>query len=182
MDDNKATGIGEPPESEPDNLEMNLLTPQNAVFAKTAGGFLSLSHGGKNYDRVAVYRTFPFTEPAKFISIREFDQKANEIGLIEDLNDFPSDTKTMLEAQLSMRYFTPKITRILNVKEEYGYSYFDVMTDKGACRFTIRSHEGGVTRLSESRLLIRDIDGNRFEIPDVKKLSAQELRKIDIYI
>jgi hypothetical protein len=41
----------------------------------------------------------------------------------------------MLREQLELRYFNPKITRIKHVREEYGYAYWDVGTDRGDCRF-----------------------------------------------
>ena len=47
----------------------------------------------------------------------------------------------MLKEQLDLRYFTPEITRIFDIKTEYGYGYFHVMTTYGECRFTI--HNGG---------------------------------------
>ena len=165
-----------------DNLEVNILTPQNVSFRATAGGFLACETSGREYERVAVYRAFPFTDPDRYISIREFDQKAAEIGLIKDLNEFDAETADLLRYQINIRYFTPKITKIVNIKDEYGYAYFDVETDKGNCRFTIHMHGGSVTRLSETRLIIKDIDGNRFEIEDLRKLSIKEAKKIDVYI
>ena len=69
-------------------LEMRFLNRDNAVFARTAGGFVSLKTKEKEYDRVGVYLTFPLTNPEEFISIREADEKAKEIGLVEKLSDF----------------------------------------------------------------------------------------------
>ena len=57
-------------------LEMRFLNRDNAVFARTAGGFVSLKTKEKEYDRVGVYLTFPLTNPEEFISIREADEKA----------------------------------------------------------------------------------------------------------
>ena len=57
-------------------LEMRFLTKDNAVFARTEGGFVSLKYGDKEYKRVGVYLTFPLTNPEEFISIREADEKA----------------------------------------------------------------------------------------------------------
>ena len=88
----------------------------------------------------------------------------------------------MLEEQLNLRYFTPIITKVINIKDEYGYAYFDVVTDRGACRFTINVGGHAVVHLSETRILISDIDENRFEIPDVTKLSARELKLLDLFL
>jgi hypothetical protein len=39
-----------------------------------------------------------------------------------------------------------------------------------------------VVHLSETRILISDVDENRFEIPDVMKLSAGERKKLDLFL
>ena len=41
---------------------------------------------------------------------------------------------------------------------------------------------GSVYAIGEGRYLVNDIDGNRFEIPDVKQLTAKELRELDLFI
>ena len=56
-------------------LEMRLINSGNAVFTRTAGGFLALKYKDKEYDRVGVYLTFPLTNPEEYISIREADEK-----------------------------------------------------------------------------------------------------------
>lgn len=172
----------EPEIEEEGSLEITRLTPENAVFNLEPGGFMSMKLGEEYYSRVAFFRAFPFSDPGKYISVREFEQKAKEIGMIVDINDFGGDIKENICKQINIRYFTPQILQIYNVKDEYGYAYFDVNTDKGPCKFTISIRDGGVIRLGETRLLINDIDGNRFEIKDFTKLSIKEQRKIDLYI
>jgi hypothetical protein len=163
-------------------LRINMLTPENAKFTRTAGGFVSLETGGEKYPRVQVVRMFPFTDPGHFISIRTTEERSKEIGIIEDMSSLDADTRKMLEEQLNLRYFTPVITKIINVKDEYGYAYFDVMTDRGECRFTIHMGGSDVVHLTETRIIISDLDENRFEIPDVTKLSATERKKIDLFL
>jgi len=164
-------------------LRLRYLNSSNAVFERTEGGFVSLRIGDEFYPRVQVYQSFPFTDPYCYISIREPDEKAKEIGIIKDLRtDVSKETRQMLEEQLRLRYFTPIIKKINNIKDEYGFAYFDVLTDHGACRFTIHMGGNSVVHLSDTRLLITDLDGNRFEIPDVTKLTAAELKKLDLFL
>jgi len=164
-------------------LRLRYLNSSNAVFERTEGGFVSLRMGDEFYPRVQVYQSFPFTDPYCYISIREPDEKAKEIGIIKDLRtDVSKETRQMLEEQLRLRYFTPIIKKINNIKDEYGFAYFDVLTDHGACRFTIHMGGNSVVHLSDTRLLITDLDGNRFEIPDVTKLTAAELKKLDLFL
>lgn len=161
---------------------LRYLTKDNAVFARTEGGFVSLEFDGKKWDRVQVIRLFPFTEPDQFISIRTVEERSKEIGVIEDMKKVSRETRKMLEEQLNLHYFTPVIQKVLDIKDEYGYAYFYVMTDRGECRFTINMGGNAVVRLTDTRLLITDLDENRFEIPDVLQLSQKEQRKLDLFL
>ena len=169
-------------------LEMRFLNGENAVFSRTAGGFLALKTTGmgeklsKEYARVCVYLTFPLTNPEEFISIREADEKAKEIGIIEKLSQLPEEQQEMLREQIKLRYFMPVITKVLDVKDEYGYAYWNVVTTFGACRFTTQMSGDAVIHLSDSRLLVTDIDGNRYEIPDFYQLGVMERKKLDLFI
>lgn len=174
-------------EQSKDLLELRYIDSTNAVFARTEGGFASLDYTDKegkvqHYDRVGVYRTFPMSNPDIFISIRDADEKAREIAVVKDLKDISEEQAAILREQLDLRYFIPKIEKIIDIKSEHGYAYFDVVTDFGQCRFTIHMSGGGVVHLSDVRIMITDIDGNRFEIIDVTKLSAGELKKLDLFL
>ena len=168
-------------------LRLRYINKDNAVFARTAGGFVSLdlneSIAPEHYDRIRVVRSFPFTDRDKYISIRTIDEKSKEIGMIKDLStDVTPETRQMLEEQMDIRYFTPVIKKINSIKAEYGHAYFDVETDQGPCKFVIYMNSSSVVNLSDVRLLISDLDGNRFEIPDYTKLSARELKMLDLFL
>ena len=165
-----------------DLLELRYLTKENAKFERTPGGFVKLTYKDKTYDRVGVYRTFPVTMPEEFISIREADEKAREIGVIEKLSALDPEQAKMLKEQLDLRYFTPEITKIFDIKTEYGYGYFHVMTTYGECRFTIHNGGSSVISLTDTRIVINDLDGNRFEVPDITKLTTNERKKLDLFI
>ena len=127
-------------------------------------------------------RLFPFSDENRFISIREYGNGDREIGIIEDLAELSAETREILEKQLELRYFTPIIKKIYSIKDEYGYAYFHVLTDKGECRFSINMGSNAVTKLSDSRLLINDVDENRFEIRDVEQLTQKEKRMLDLFL
>ena len=165
-----------------DLLELRYLTKENAKFERTPGGFVKLTYKDVTYDRIGVYRTFPVTMPEEFISIREANEKAREIGVVEKLSALDTETAKMLKEQLDLRYFTPEITKIYDIKTEYGYGYFHVMTTYGECRFTIHNGGSSVTSLTDTRVVITDLDGNRFEVPDIMKLTVAERKKLDLFI
>ena len=187
------------PDTEPDILQqekkaveeliaIRTITAENTAFFRTEGGFVRMEYTNpdgevRTYPRISVHRCFPFSDPTHFISIREPEADGREIGLVEDLNALPAEMRAMLEEQMALRYFTPKIQKVHSVKEEYGYAYWDVTTDRGACRFTVRMAGGGnVYAIGPNRYLVNDIDGNRCEIPALYKLSAKEIKMLDLFI
>ena len=151
-------------------------------FAETEGGFVSFDYDGVHYDRIKVVRLFPFSDADRFISIREYGNGDREIGIIEDLSEMTEETQKILRHQLDLCYFTPVIEKIYNIKDEYGYAYFHVLTDRGECKFTINMGSNAVSKLSDTRLIIMDVDENRFEIRDVEALSQKERRMLDMFL
>lgn len=163
-------------------LRLRYLTPKNAVFTRTEGGFVSLKVENEVYDRVHVVRMFPFSKPDQYYSIRTTEETSKEIGVIRDRKSFSAEVWEMLDEQLNLRYFTPIIKKIYQVKDEYGYAYFDAETDKGRVKFVIHMGGNAVVHLSDTRVLISDIDENRFEIPDLSKLTVNEQKKLDLFL
>ena len=163
-------------------LKLRFIDAGNAQFKRTEGGFVALDFDGKSYNRIGVYLTFPLSDPEEFISIREADEKAKEIGVIKKLEDIPPEQAEMIREQIRLRYFMPVITKVIDVKDEYGYAYWNVITSFGACRFTTGMGGDSVVTLSDARILITDIDGNRYEIADFNMLSPGEKKKLDIFI
>lgn len=163
-------------------LRIRYLNKDNAKFERTGTGFLSLKVGEEVYDRVQVVRMFPFMHKDELLSIRTCDERSKEIGIIEKYSDVTKETEEMLKEQLTIRYFTPVITKVINIKDEFGYAYWNVETDHGPCKFTIQMGGNAVVHLSDTRILIMDIDENRFEIPDIMALTNKERRKLDLFL
>ncbi len=165
-----------------DVTAVNYITAENATFERTGGGFVSVKFGDEFYPRAEFCRAFPFSAPNVYISVREPNERHREIGIIEDLNSMPEDIRLMITEQINLRYFTPKITKFISIKDANGITEFDCLTDKGRICFAMRGGSDAVIRLSDTRLIFTDVDGNRFELADVTKLSIKEQKKIDLYI
>lgn len=163
-------------------LRVRYLNDENAVFERTGTGFLSLRIGDEFYPRVVVVRMFPFSDKDEFISVRTAEERSREIGIVEKMSQVSRETAEMLEEQLTLRYFTPVIEKILKIKEEYGFAYWNVVTNHGACNFTTRMGGSSVIHLSDVRILVMDIDENRFEIPDINRLTPAERKRLDLFL
>lgn len=158
------------------------LDPASLRFSWSEGGFLSLvlnpgEAEEKSYGRVHLHRCYPFTEPSRYISVRDKDNK--EIGMILDLGRFPAPVRALLDRELERRYFLPRIVRIDAVREEFGYSYWQVLTSAGPRSFAVRSGQGNVYGLSEAQVMVVDVDGNRYRIEDYSALDAKSLKMVE---
>lgn len=161
-----------------DYVEIKYLSPAEATFQATPGGFVRLSLAtGEEYPRINVHRAFPLTLKDRYISVR--DMEGNEIGMIENLHDFPQEVVQLIEGELERRYFTPVIKRIESIKEEFGYAYWSVDTDVGQRRFTVRDMHANVIPLSAERVFVVDVDGNRYDIPDYTALDPKSRKLLE---
>lgn len=147
-------------------------------FERAEGGFLRLTIGeSEQYERVDLSRAFPLSDTNNYISVR--DPEGREIGMIESLDQFPDSTKHLLVEELDRRYFTPAIKKIRSIEEEFGYSYWDVETDAGQRRFTVRRGHNSLVQIGDSRVLVIDVDGNRFEMENYMSLDPRYSRLIE---
>lgn len=164
-------------------FSIEFLTPENTTLERTEGGLLRAVINGEEHKRVRPVRCFPFTNHNEYISLREGNgNESHELGMLRNIDSLGEDAAAMIKEQLDIMYFMPVIQHIDDIREEYGYSYWTVRTDRGAARFTVPMGGNSIQRLSDTRMIIKDLDGNRFEIPDSSVLSAAELKKLDLYL
>lgn len=169
------------------------LTPDNARFFRSDGGLISLelSHNDEEkenelFERVVVIRSFPVSDPDEYISIREPSTKRRgngaEIGMIRRMSDFDEQTAALLREELDRRYFTPEIKKIYSMKEKFGYSYCDALTSAGKITFVLNNPYSNFRKLENGSILISDMDGNCFIIPNPDALDKNSYKKIEIYL
>ena len=160
--------------------DLALLEPGKLTFSRTPGGVLSLKIGRKLYPRVHAYRSFPLSREDSFISIR--DTEDNEIGLLPSIAELDEDMAELLSEELGSRYFTPQIRSIVSLKEEFGYVYWEVDTDAGRSRFTARVGHNAAIQVGDTRVIIVDVDGNRFELVDYTTLDPKHQRIVELLL
>ncbi|RYG64527.1 DUF1854 domain-containing protein [bacterium] len=120
--------------------------------------------------RLDVLRAFPISHADENIVLR--DGGGKEIGILQDLKSLDSATRALLETALANRYFLPRITRIDSIFERFGSAVWEVDTDRGPTTITTKALHEAIYEVSPTRFLLRDIEENRFEIPDVNALDA----------
>jgi len=119
---------------------------------------------------------FPATRPHEFISLRTWnaDGKEQELGLIRDLNDWPAESQALVRQALERRSLQRRIEAIDSITLEYGYLEFQVRTEQGPARFTMRWTPSQAQDFGARGKVIVDLEDNRYLVPDVEALPKKE--------
>lgn len=113
----------------------------------------------------------PLTRPSKFLAL--LDNKGEEITTINDPEELDEASLAAVQQELHRRYLTATVHKITHAKSEFGAGYWHVVTDRGERDFVTQSLQENAQWLSPVHLLLVDVDGNRFEIPDVSALDER---------
>lgn len=143
-------------------------------------GSLDMKYGARLYKRVRVVLARPLYGKDGFASV--LSEKGDELGMIDQLSAMPTASQQALEYAKKRHYLIPRITKIRSLASQFGAVYWNTDTDRGPREFVIRGISEHVRWLDDKRLLITDVDGNRFEIKDLEILDRKSKALIDIVI
>ena len=131
---------------------------------------------GEKFTELELHRMFPITGLTKYIAL--LDKDGNEIAVIRNIDDLMPKSKKVVQNCLTEYYMIPRITRFIKMSEKFKIWMWTAETDKGICTFEIRNHITAIKPLYDGRVLIKDANDNRYEIPDVNKLDKKSLSMI----
>ncbi len=147
--------------------ELTLLDPDRTRIYRDEFTDLILDYEGEQQP-VTAHRAFPLTATGQFIVLKSVE--GVEIGAIRDIARLNKDSRNILEADLERSYFAPVILQINHLEENFHIPKWDVETDHGHRIFEVRSRRRDIRIMSDARILLKDADGNRYEIPDYRML------------
>ena len=131
----------------------------------------------RSYPRIKIVRAAPLSYTDRYISI--LDDKDVEICMIDDLSEVDADTRALIEEELEKRYLTSIVKEVISIRAEYGTSYWEVETDRGNRDFVVQNVSENAQWPGARRLLLIDVDGNRFEIPDLDTLDDRSRKLVE---
>jgi len=157
--------------TDPESFELRILDPKRVRIFRVAGVPRLTIREDRSWRKVAVARAFPLSDPDHYLGFLDGDGK--DIGLLHDPGQLDPESRQIVEEELEKRYFVPIVERVLTIKEEFGTIYWTVETDRGQKEIIVRNLRDNLQELSASRVIITDVDGNRFEFADVSKLDGK---------
>ena len=155
-----------------ETVEERFLDPAGLRFVRAPDGSLRLIiEGERCLLRAKPARAFPISDADHYIGIS--DAAGADIGVIRDPSGLDPDSRAELERELVKRYFCPVILRVLSVRSEFGVLSFNVETDRGPREFVVRDPRENILELGGGRILLVDPEGNRFEVPDLRRMDSR---------
>ncbi|MCW3099512.1 MAG: hypothetical protein JWL77_5130 [Chthonomonadaceae bacterium] len=156
---------------DPASFELRILqAKQMRVFRQAGVARLTLEND-RSWTKVAVARAFPLSDPDHYLGF--LDGAGKDIGMLHDPALLDPASRQVVDEELAKRYFVPVIERVFSVKEEFGTVYWKVETDRGEKEIIVRNLRDNIQELSATRVIITDIDGNRFEFADLTKMDTK---------
>ena len=126
-------------------------------------------------------RLFPFSDPNMYITL--LDDKEKEVGFVRDLTEIDDDSRKVLEDCFAEYYMIPRITKLVESVDKFGSLNWVVDTDRGRATFQIRNRHSDIKQMGKSgRVIIRDANDNRYEIPDYTALDAHSKHLLFSYL
>ena len=135
---------------------------------------------GRKFENLEPRRLFPLSGLKKYITL--LDEEGVEQAIIRDMDTLPKKDREIIENCLTEFYLIPKITCINSCVEKYGVLTIDVETERGHAMIEIRNVLHGLKLLYGTRVLIRDTNDNRYEIPDLRELDKRSRMQIDAFL
>jgi len=130
------------------------------VLERRADGSLWAVRDGEER-AVWVRRCFPWSEPVRFLSLRDHDEE--EFALVRDPADLDPASREALETALAVAGFVFEVTRVLEIDEEVEIRQWRVETRQGPRVFQTRLDDWPRS-LPHGGLLIRDLTGDLYHL------------------
>src|SRR5213593_518053 len=158
-------------------METTLVGRQDRTGTPTGSGDLRLERRadgrvwairGTAERAVWVRRSFPWSEPGRFLSLR--DDEEEEFALVGDPADLDPASRLVLESALVDAGFVFEVTRVIAIDEEVEIRHWRVETRQGNRSFQTRLDDWP-RLLPHGGLLVRDVAGDLYLLADHKALA-----------
>ena len=146
-----------------------------AKIVRTGDTLVELQlYSGEIYSDLEPRYLFPLSGNKKYITL--LDSRLKEQAIIRDLSHLDPQSRAALESCLAEYYIIPKILGVVDVSDKFGVHTWTCRTDRGLRKFRIKDRHVSIKLLYDGRVLVRDVNDNRYEIEDINKLDKKSQR------
>ncbi|MGI9627768.1 MAG: DUF1854 domain-containing protein [Longimicrobiales bacterium] len=122
---------------------------------------------GDNEEMVKVQRCFPWSDPGRFVSLR--DEEDVEFAYVSDVAALDPDSRKALEGAMAEAGFLLEVTAVHEVAEEIEIRSWSVSTAQGERTFQTRLDDWPL-QTPNGGILIRDVSGDLYHVPSINGL------------
>lgn len=133
---------------------------------------------GSEPQAVRIVWARPLSERGGAVSVMQAGKK-REVAFLPTLDVLTEESRRIAEEELAAGTVLPRITAIHGIRPRFGNYYWDVETDLGRRTFVFSSPENNHLRPAPDLIVIKDVNGNCFEINPVSGLSPSSKRELD---
>lgn len=128
---------------------------------------------------VTPVRAFPITGPGSGLSL--VGAQGQELAWVDRLEDLPAVARTLVEEELEVREFMPRIEQLVSVSGFATPSTWRVRTDRGEASFVLKAEED-IRRLQGGALLIASGEGMQWLVPDRFTLDRHSRKLLERFL
>ena len=165
-------------------VDIGWLDVAKAEFYAGAGGFTGLRYGDKDFKRVQLRRSMPIRYPSEYISVADHENK--EIGMLRALSDLSEAQQSIVSGELGRRYYCPEILNVKSVRDKLGYVYIEMVVSAAGGTHersaAVNDVNKNIRLIDANRLIIFDVDGNRYIVSALDKLDKKSLQRLEPYM
>jgi hypothetical protein len=165
-------------------IDLGILDPAKAEFFETKGGFTGLRYNGTEYKRISLRRAMPLAQPSSYISVADHENK--EICVIRSLSDLSDGQLQIVSDELDRRYYCPEVVEVKSVKDKMGYVYIELRIKGRGEVFgkncAVKDVNKNIRMLNDDRLIIFDVDGNRYVVQSLAALDKKSVKVLEPYL
>lgn len=133
-------------------------------------------HSKEKLEGLELHRLFPRSGSNKYIVL--LNDEGEQLAIIRNIENLDPESKKVVEKVLEEYYMIPRITRFISMTEKFKIWMWTAETDHGTITFEIRNHIASIKPLYDGRVLIKDANDNRYEIPDYRLLDKESQKML----
>lgn len=138
-------------------------------------------YDGRKFENLEPRRLFPTSGLEKYITL--LDESGVEQAIIRDLRTLPKEERAVIEDCLREYYLIPQIQQVVSCEERRDNIILHTVTDRGAVDIELQVYNRNSLKfVQDYRALLRDVNDNRYEIPDVTLLDKHSQHILSRYL
>lgn len=162
------------------------LEARTVRFGYEGENLTMIDSDGTYYPRVTLRRCFPLSAQNTNIMVcvpGVENEHGAELGILKEVDELVGESREAVLRELAQHYFVPVVKKIHTIRDEFGFLYWSVDTDRGPKDFIMRdSIISSTRRVSDRRWLLIDINQTRYEVHEFHTLDKQSQDLLSRYL